>query len=106
LFLSTPNTLGDPPRLLQHGVHVYEWADAELRAVLADVGLVVQDAIGLLPPASEITARVLAEQYGPGAARWYSRLAATIPEPFLATVSAAALGSAAAEIMYLCRRRQ
>jgi 2-polyprenyl-3-methyl-5-hydroxy-6-metoxy-1,4-benzoquinol methylase len=106
LFLSTPNTLGDPPRLLQHGVHVYEWADAELRAVLADVGLAVHDTIGLLPPAPEITARVLAEQYGPGAARWYDRLAAIIPEPFLATVSAAALGSAAAEIMYLCRRRQ
>ena len=55
---------------------------------------------------STALARVLAEQYGPGAARWYDRLAATIPEPFLATVSAAALGSAAAEIMYLCRSRQ
>jgi hypothetical protein len=49
---------------------------------------------------------VLAEQYGPGAARWYDRLTATIPEPFLATVSAAALGPAAAEIMYLCRSQQ
>lgn len=103
LFLSTPNTPGDPPRLLQHGVHVYEWADAELRAVLADVGLAVLDAIGLLPPAPEITAQVLVKQYGPGAASWYARLAAAIPEPFLATVSAAALGPAAAEIMYVCR---
>lgn len=106
LFLSTPNTPGDPPRLLQHGVHVYEWADDELRAVLTEAGLAVLDIIGLLPPAPEITAQVLTEQYGPGAARWYARLAATIPEPFLATVSAAALGAAAAEIMYLCRGQQ
>ena len=96
---------GDPPRMLQHGVHVYEWEDDELRAVLADAGLTVTDAIGLLPPAPEATAQVLAEQYGPGAADWYARLAETIPEPFLATVSAAALGPAAAEIMYVCRRQ-
>jgi SAM-dependent methyltransferase len=106
LFLSTPNTPGDPPRLLQHGVHVYEWADRELRDLLADAGLSVLDAIGLLPPAPQITSRVLADQYGPGAAQWYDRLAATIPEPFLATVSAAALGPAAAEIMYVCRSQQ
>jgi SAM-dependent methyltransferase len=106
LFLSTPNTPGDPPRLLQHGVHVYEWADDELRAVLADAGLAVLDAIGLLPPAPEVIAQVLAERYGSGAARWYARLAATIPEPFLATVSAAALGPAAAEILYVCRSQQ
>jgi SAM-dependent methyltransferase len=105
LFLSTPNTPGEQPRLLQHGVHVYEWADTELRAVLSEAGLAVQDAIGLLPPAPEITAQVLVEQYGPGAASWYARLTAVIPEPFLATVSAAALGPAAAEIMYICRRR-
>jgi SAM-dependent methyltransferase len=106
LFLSTPNTPGDPPRLLQHGVHVYEWSDNELRAVLADACLEVLDAIGLLPPAPEVTSRILTEQYGPGATRWYDRLAATIPEPFLATVSAAALGPAAAEIMYVCRSQQ
>lgn len=106
LFLSTPNTPGDPPRLLQHGVHVYEWADAELRTVLAEAGLTVLDAIGLLPPAPHVTAQVLADRYGPGAASWYERLAATIPEPFLATVSAVALGTAAAEIMYLCRSQQ
>jgi SAM-dependent methyltransferase len=106
MFLSTPNTPGDPPRLLQHGVHVYEWADAELRAVLYDAGLTVADAIGLLPPTPEVTAAALATQYGTGAERWYTRLRETLPEPFLATVSAAALGNAAAEIMYVCRRRQ
>jgi SAM-dependent methyltransferase len=106
LYLSTPNTPGDPPRVLQHGVHVYEWEDSELRAVLAGIGLTVTDAIGLLPPPPQATAQLLARQYGPGAADWYARLAQTIPEPFLATVSAAALGPDAAEIMYVCQRHR
>jgi hypothetical protein len=105
MFLSTPNTPGDPPRLLQHGVHVYEWEDAELRAVLHDAGLMVADVIGLLPPAPEVTAAALAARYGTGAERWYMRLRESVPEPFLAAVSAAAIGDAAAEIMYVCRRR-
>lgn len=106
LYLSTPNTPGDPPRVLQHGVHVYEWEDSELRAVLAGIGLAVTDTIGLLPPPPEATGQILARQYGPGAAAWYSRLSEAIPGPFLATVSAAALGPDAAEIMYVCQRQR
>ena len=106
LYLSTPNTPGDPPRVLQHGVHVYEWEDSELRTVLAGTGLAVTDTIGLLPPTPETIRQVLARQYGPGAADWYTRLAEIIPQPFLATVSAAALGPAAAEIMYVCQRQR
>ena len=106
LYLSTPNTPGDPPRVLQHGVHVYEWEDSELREVLAGTGLTVTDTIGLLPPPPHATAQILASQYGPAAAAWYTRLAETIPEPVLATVSAAALGPAAAEIMYVCQRQR
>lgn len=106
LYLSTPNTAGDHPRVLQHGVHVYEWEDSELRAILAGTGLAVTDTIGLLPPAPEAIRHVLTSLYGPGAADWYTRLSEIIPEPFLATVSAAALGAAAAEIMYVCRRRR
>ena len=106
LYLSTPNTPGDPPRMLQHGVHVYEWEYSELRAVLAGTGLTVTDTIGLLPPPPQATRQILARQYGPGAAEWHTRLAETIPEPFLATVSAAALGPAAAEIMYVCQRQR
>ena len=106
LYLSTPNTSGDPPRMLQHGVHVYEWEYSELRAVLAGTGLTVTDTIGLLPPPPQATRQILARQYGPGAAEWYTRLAETIPDPFLATVSAAALGPAAAEIMYVCQRQR
>src|SRR5208282_4719802 len=104
LYLSTPNTPGEPPRLLQHGVHVYEWSDAELRTVLKKAGLTVEDAVGLLPPPAETITAVLATRYGDGAAAWYARLAETVPEPFLAPISAAALGDAAAEILYVCRR--
>ena len=60
MYLSTPNTPGDPPRMLQHGVHVYEWEDSELRAVLADAGLTVTDTIGLLPPPPQATTQILA----------------------------------------------
>ena len=104
LYLSTANTPGEPPRLLQHGVHVYEWSDAELRTVLKNAGLTVEDAVGLLPPSAETITAVLATRYGDGAAAWYARLAETVPEPFLAPISAAALGDAAAEILYVCRR--
>ena len=79
---------------------------ANCGAVLAGTGLTVTDAIGLLPPLPQTTVQILARQYGPGAADWYTRLAQTIPEPFLATVSAAALGPAAAEIMYVCQRQR
>jgi SAM-dependent methyltransferase len=106
LYLSTPNTQGDPPRLLQHGVHVYEWNDAELRPVLADAGLVIEDTVGLLPPSGEVTVSVLAERYGEGAVAWYRRLTETVPAPFLDVVSAAALGGAALELLYICRRRK
>jgi SAM-dependent methyltransferase len=105
LYLSTPNTLGESPRFLQHGVHVYEWSDAELRPVLEEAGLAIEDAVGLLPPSPHTTTTVLAARYGDGAAAWYARLAETVPEPFLAPVSAAALGDAAAEILYVCRRQ-
>ena len=105
LYLSTPNTPGEPPRLLQHGVHVYEWSDAELRSVLEEVGLTVEDAVGLLPPSLDTVSAVLAARYGNGAAAWFARLAETVPEPFLAPVSAAALGDVAAEILYVCRRQ-
>jgi SAM-dependent methyltransferase len=103
LYLSTPNTSGQPPRLLQHGVHVYEWSDTELRLVLEEIGLMVEDAVGLLPPSLETATAALAARYGDGAAAWYARLAETVPEPFLAPVSAAALGDAAVEILYVCR---
>ena len=106
LYLSTPNTHGDPPRLLQHGVHVYEWNDAELQPVLADAGLVIEDTVGLLPPSGEVTASVLADRYGEAAVAWYRRLTETVPASFLGVVSAAALGGAALELLYVCRRGQ
>lgn len=104
LYLSTPNTKGEPPRLLQHGVHVYEWSDNELREELASAGLRVVDSIGLLPPSSDTIGAALESRYGPGAAEWYARMAATVPAPFLGPVVAAALSDEAAEVMYVCKR--
>lgn len=103
LYLSTPNTPGDPPRRLQHRVHVYEWHQDELSGVLEAAGLEVEDVIGLLPPESGADEAITAV-WGPGAARWHQRLRQVIPEPFLTTVTAATIPGAAAELLYVCRR--
>jgi SAM-dependent methyltransferase len=105
LYLSTPNTVGDPPRPLQCGVHVHEWSTSELRPVLADAGLDIGDMIGLLPPPPEQVASALIERFGPGAASWYLHLRDTVPAPFLDTMAAAAIPDAATEVLYFCARR-
>jgi hypothetical protein len=103
LYLSTPNTPGDPPRMLQHRVHVYEWHESELSGVLGAAGLDIEDTIGLLPPGSGLDEAITAA-WGEGAARWHARLREAIPAPFLETVTAAALPGAA-ELLYVCTRR-
>lgn len=103
LYLSTPNTPGDPPRRLQHRVHVYEWHQDELSGVLDSAGLDITDTIGLLPPESGLDEAITAA-WGEGAARWHARLREIIPRPFLDTVTAAAL-PCAAELLYVCTRR-
>jgi SAM-dependent methyltransferase len=105
LYLSTPITPGAHPKLLQYGVHVYEWDADELRAVLADCGLTVTEEIGLLPPDSPTVAAGLRASYGDAAAAWYARLRETVPAAFLDIVAAAALPHLAAEVMFVCRRR-
>jgi SAM-dependent methyltransferase len=105
LYLSTPNTPGDPPRRLQHRVHVYEWSHPELSAVLDQVGLSVEQVVGLLPPAPEMVVAALDRTFGHGAAAWYDRLLAVVPGPFLDVVSAAAVPEVACELLYVCSRR-
>ena len=105
LYLSTPITPGAHPKLLQYGVHVYEWDAAELRDVLGDRGLAVAGEIGLLPPDSATVSAGLREAYGDAAADWYARLHETVPAAILDTVAAAALPRLAAEVMFVCRRR-
>lgn len=105
LYLSTPNTPGPPPRRLQHRVHVYEWHHDELCPVLDRAGLVVDDLIGLLPPAGGDLAQALTARYGPGAGALYQRLRACLPEQFADVVaSAGASPDAASELLYICRR--
>jgi 2-polyprenyl-3-methyl-5-hydroxy-6-metoxy-1,4-benzoquinol methylase len=105
LYLSTPNTPGDPPRPLQHRVHVYEWNSAELEPVLADCGLVVVERVGLLAPPPELAASALTAAFGVGALAWYQRLQATVAPALLDTVVAAAIPTRALEVLYVCRRQ-
>ncbi|ROO51618.1 methyltransferase family protein [Micromonospora sp. Llam0] len=104
LYLSTPNTPGDPPRPLQYRVHVYEWNIAELEPVLADCGLTVEHRVGLLPPPAGQAAAALTARFGTGAAEWYEQLRVTVPPALLAPMVAAALPEAATEVLYVCRR--
>jgi SAM-dependent methyltransferase len=104
LYLSTPNTAGPAPRRLQHRVHVYEWSDAELRDTLADVGLAIEQVVGLLPPPADDLAAALEHAYGPGAAAWYRDLCDVVPAAFLDAVSAATVPDVAVELLYVCSR--
>lgn len=104
LYLSTPNTPGEPPRPLQYRVHVYEWNSAELEPVLAECGLVVEERVGLLPPPHGRVTAALAAQFGDGARAWYQRLRDCVPTALLDTVVAAAIPDQAMEVLYVCRR--
>jgi SAM-dependent methyltransferase len=105
LYLSTPLTRGPAPKLLQYGVHVYEWDPAELRTALADCGLAIVDEVGLLPPEPTAVIAGLRGRYGDAAAKWYGRLLETLPAALLAAAAAAALPEIAGEAMFVCRRR-
>ncbi len=104
LYLSTPNTPGDPPRRLQYRVHVYEWNTDESEPILAECGLVVDERVGLLPPCDEQVTTALAAQFGAGACAWYQRLRETVPAALLDAMVAAAIPQAAMEVLYVCRR--
>ena len=89
LYLSTPAAVGPPPRPLQYRVHVYEWSRDEAEQVIGDAGLVIEDVMGLLPPAPDVLAAAIrtgawlrptsagqparSAQRGGGYPRWPSR---------------------------------
>jgi len=104
LYLSTPAALGPPPHRLQYRVHVYEWSRDEIEHVLEDVGLVVEDVMGLLPPEPDQVAASLTRRYGEPAAQWYQCLRERVPAALLDTVSAVAVPDVATELLYVCRR--
>lgn len=104
LYLSTPNTAGDPPRILQHRVHVYEWSHLEVMDVLAELGLVVENSIGILAPEPEVTENVVESRFGSGAVDLLRWLQTRVPSQLLDPVIAAALEQDATEILYVCRK--
>lgn len=104
LYLSTPAAIGVPPRPLQHRVHVYEWSREEVHQVVGDAGLVVEDVMGLLPPAPEATVAALIDRYGGAAAAWFRDLVDRVPKALLDTVAAVAVPGVATELLYVCRR--
>ncbi|WP_067473005.1 class I SAM-dependent methyltransferase [Nocardia amamiensis] len=107
LYLSTPNTPGDPPRRLQHRVHVYEWSHEELAAVLEQVGLVVRNIVGILPPATtEAAEEAVKQRWGSGALEFYRHMADNTPAALLGPVTATALDTAASEVLYVCARSE
>ncbi|MGI9001994.1 MAG: class I SAM-dependent methyltransferase [Pseudonocardia sp.] len=106
LYLSTPNSPGPPPRKLQHRVHVYEWSHDELVGALDELGLVVHEVIGILPPLTQrATEMAITTRFGADATSFYRRLRDTAPDALLGPVVATALDDAATEILYVCSRR-
>jgi len=104
LFLSTPAAVGPPPRPLQYRVHVYEWSRDEVEQIVTEAGLIIEDVMGLLPPAPDATVAALTDRYGQAAAAWYRDLADHVPRALLDTVCAVAVPEVATELLYVCRR--
>ena len=105
LYLTTPNTPGDPPRRLQHRVHVYEWSHDELIAALGDAGLRVDQVVGILAPTDPgATATAVRVRYGEGGAALYRELDRHAPAALLGPVVSTALDAAAAEVLYACTK--
>ncbi|MGH3798350.1 MAG: phosphoribosyltransferase family protein [Pseudonocardiaceae bacterium] len=105
LYLSTPNTPGSPPRKLQYHVHVYEWSHEELVGVLAEVDLVVDDVVGILPPVTDKVEAEVNRRFGPQAVEFYRHMRHFAPDALLGPVVATGLGEAAIETLYVCSRR-
>lgn len=112
LYLSTPNTPGEPPRPLQHRVHVYEWSHHELVDELDHVGLVVEEVVGILAPPATVGAEdtdqvemAVAARYGEAAAGFYAAMRQFTPAALLGPVVSTALAEDASEILYVCSRR-
>jgi SAM-dependent methyltransferase len=105
LYLSTPNTPGPPPRQLQHRVHVYEWSHEELISVLDEIGLVVENVVGILSPTPDKVEDEVARRFGPQAVEFYQRMREFAPDALLGPVVATALGEAAVETLYVCSRK-
>ncbi|MGH3696258.1 MAG: hypothetical protein ACRDRX_20065, partial [Pseudonocardiaceae bacterium] len=101
---STPAAVGLPPRPLQYRVHVYEWSREEVEQVIGDVGLVIENVLGLLPPAPDVLATALTDRYGDFAAAWYRDLVERVPKALLDAVSVVAVPEVATELLYVCRR--
>jgi SAM-dependent methyltransferase len=103
LYLSTPNTT---EREQRDTTHVFEWAHEDLLAILEEVGLQVDDVIGVLPPHTAAdTEQAIADRYGADAIAFYRRMQRSVPEALLGPVIATALVGAATEILYVCSRR-
>lgn len=104
LYLSTPNAPG--ARELRDTTHVFEWAHEDLLTILEDVGLQVDDVVGVLPPQTAAdTEQAIADRYGADAIAFYRRMQRSAPEALLGPVVATALVGAASEILYVCSRR-
>ena len=89
---------------MQYRVHVYEWSRDEAEQVLSDTGLVIEDVMGLLPPAPDVLAAALTDRYGEAAVAWYRDLVERVPKALLDTVSAVAVPDVATELLYVYRK--
>lgn len=104
LYLSTPAAAGPSPRPQRYRVHVYEWSRDEVEQVVGGAGLIIEDVMGLLPPAPNVLASALASRYGQAAAGWYRDLVERVPKALLDAVSAVAVPNVATELLYVYRR--
>jgi hypothetical protein len=74
----------------------------ELLPVLTACGLLIQETIGLLPPAAPETSAAISDRHGPAAGLWYAQLRRIVPAALLDPVVATTTPEVAQEVLHIC----
>ena len=102
LFLSTPNTEGDPYET-QYAAHLYEWDLGEITKVVTDVGFEIVATYGILAKVREYEDKL--EEYYPQYVELFQVLKSYLPNPWLYSFMPILTPNIADEIMLVLQKR-
>jgi len=101
MILSCPNTPGNGYDA-QYRAHVYEWGYDELKVALEEIGLRVEQEVGLVLGAKEMDELYAAQPED--VRQFYARMKGYLPMPWLSVVMAVPFPKASKELLFIVRR--
>ena len=102
MFLSCPNTPGNGYNT-QYAAHVYEWGYDELKAEIKQIGLKIENEVGLVMGAKEMKA--FYEQMPDSSLKqFYNSLKKYVPNDWLTAFMSIPFPKASKEILFIVRK--